>query len=140
MDKKRLSGLFAETFFSISLLFIVTVLTLSILYSHELKSISTLKQNSAGLYTMAYNRDYSFDDFLKKGLSADKNIEIFEPKLFQKEFSINNIDSDCSIIVSTIVKVSKLPCKFYKKLVSLITQEKYFDGELQKSMLLASGI
>lgn len=36
------------------------------MFRHELKTLSTLKEKSAGVYSMTYDGDYGFDEFLKK--------------------------------------------------------------------------
>jgi penicillin V acylase-like amidase (Ntn superfamily) len=47
-------------------------------YRSEVSTLSTLKQvNSYPFYTMTYDGDYGFDDFLKQGAHSDRDIEKF---------------------------------------------------------------
>lgn len=47
-------------------------------FRSEISTLSTLKQiNSYPFYTMTYDGDYGFDDFLKQGAHSDRDIEKF---------------------------------------------------------------
>ena len=58
-------------------------------YHSELKTLLSLKQvNSHPFYTMTYDGDYGFDDFLKQGAHSDSDIEHFVTKRLLKGIPI----------------------------------------------------
>lgn len=82
---------------------IVGVFILGIMFRHELKTLSTLKEHNPGVYTMTYDGDYGFDEFLEYGATSDKDIEEFVTKRLLKgiPIEINDTDAGCTAFVST---------------------------------------
>lgn len=83
-------------------LIISAIIIAIIIFRHELKTLSTLKERSPGVYTMTYDGDYGFDEFLKQGAESDEDIEKFITKRLMKGFptKINVVDSGCTAFVS----------------------------------------
>lgn len=72
------------------------------MFRHELKTLSNLKEKSAGVYTMTYDGDYGFDEFLQTGANSDADIEAFVAKRLLKGLPIelNVRDAGCTAFVS----------------------------------------
>ena len=81
---------------------ILILVALALLFRHELKTLSSLKERSTGAYTMTYDGDYGFDEFLETGASSDKDIEIFVTKRLLKGLPIklNVTDAGCTAFVT----------------------------------------
>lgn len=75
---------------------------LCFMFRHELKTLSTLKEKGVGVYTMIYDGDYGFDDFLETGADSDADIEAFVTKRLLKGIPIefNVTDAGCTAFVS----------------------------------------
>ncbi len=75
---------------------------LCFMYRHELKTLGTLKEKSAGVYTMTYDGDYGFDEFLETGAASDADIEAFVTKRLLKglPISLNVSGAGCTAFVS----------------------------------------
>lgn len=58
------------------------------MFRHELKTLGTLEEKSAGVYTMTYDGDYGFDEFLQTGANSDADIEAFVTKRLLKGLPI----------------------------------------------------
>lgn len=86
----------------IAAVIVLLVVVLGIMFRHELKTLSTLRERSQGVYTMTYDGDYGFEEFLKSGATSDKDIEAFVTKRLLKGLPINiNItDAGCTAFVS----------------------------------------
>lgn len=84
------------------LILTVGLLALCIAFRHELKTLSSLKEKCTGVYTMTYDGDYGFDDFLKTGAKSDSDIESFVTKRLLKGLPIklNVADAGCTAFVS----------------------------------------
>lgn len=82
---------------------LLLVVVLGIVFRHELKTLSSLKEKSRGVYTMTYDGDYGFDEFLKTGATSDKDIEAFVTKRLLKgiPIKINVTDAGCTAFVTT---------------------------------------
>lgn len=77
---------------------LAAVVSLVVWYS-EVKSLLSLKLiDKHPLYTMAYEGDYGFDDFLKQGAKSDGDIEKFVTKRLTKglPFNFHVTDGGCS--------------------------------------------
>lgn len=85
----------------IAVLFIAFIFIICVLFGHELKSLSTLKEKNTGVYTMAYDGDYGFDEFLKTGAKCDNDIETFVTKRLLKGLPIdlNISEGGCTAFV-----------------------------------------
>lgn len=72
------------------------------MFRHELKTLSTLREKSAGVYSMTYDGDYGFDEFLKIGADSDADIEDFVTKRLLKglPIALNVNDAGCTAFVS----------------------------------------
>lgn len=72
------------------------------MFRHELKTLSTLKEKSAGAYIMTYDGDYGFDEFLETGADSDADIEAFVTKRLLKglPIALNVSDAGCTAFVS----------------------------------------
>ncbi len=83
-------------------LLLIAVMIVGIMFRHELKTLSTLKERQRGVYTMTYDGDYGFDTFLKTGAKSDSDIETFVTKRLLKGLPINlNVtDAGCTAFVS----------------------------------------
>ena len=81
---------------------LILALILCTLFRHELKTLSTLLEKSEGVYTMVYDGDYGFDEFLKTGAESDKDIEKYVTKRLLKglPIQINVTDAGCTAFVS----------------------------------------
>ena len=81
---------------------LVLILVLLFLFRHELRTLYTLKEKSPGVYTMTYDGDYGFDEFLKTGAKSDKDIEAFVTKRLLKglPIKINVTDAGCTAFVT----------------------------------------
>ena len=81
---------------------LVAVVVLLIMFRHELKTLTTLTEKSKGVYTMTYDGDYGFDDFLKVGAKSDADIEKFVTARLLKglPISINVTGAGCTAFVS----------------------------------------
>lgn len=88
--------------FGIAAAMIVFAIVMCFMFRHEIKTLSTLKEKSAGVYTMTYDGDYGFDEFLKIGADSDADIETFVTKRLLKglpiEFHVS--DAGCTAFVS----------------------------------------
>ena len=78
------------------------IVILGILFRHELKSLSSLKELSPGVYTMTYDGDYGFDEFLETGAKSDKDIEAFVTRRLLKGIPVNIqvTDAGCTAFVA----------------------------------------
>ncbi len=87
----------------VAAILIAAVMIAGLLFRHELKTLSSLKEYKPGVYTMTYDGDYGFDTFLKYGATSDKDIEKFVTKRLLKGISIkiNVTDAGCTAFVST---------------------------------------
>ena len=76
--------------------------TMLFLFRHELKTLNTLKQRESGVYTMTYDGDYGFDEFLKTGAKSDSDIEAFVTERLLKglPLKINVTGAGCTAFVS----------------------------------------
>lgn len=85
----------------VSVLFLIAFI-LCVLFRHELKTLSTLLEKSEGVYTMTYDGDYGFDEFLKTGAESDKDIEEYVTKRLLKglPININVTGAGCTAFVS----------------------------------------
>ena len=75
-----------------SVLCVVLVLAVVVigLFSNEIRSLISLKKvDDYGMFQMAYNGDYGFDDFLKEGATDDGDIEAFVTKRLLKGLPID---------------------------------------------------
>lgn len=83
-------------------LLVLAVAALAVLFRHELSTLSSLRQRSSGVYTMTYDGDYGFDDFLKTGASSDKDIEAFVTKRLLKGIPVklNVTGAGCTAFVT----------------------------------------
>ena len=83
-------------------LLFVLLFTLLFLFRHELRTLYSLSQISEGVYTMTYDGDYGFDDFLKTGARSDGDIEEFVTGrlLHGLPIDINVTKSGCTAFVS----------------------------------------
>ena len=81
---------------------LVLILVLLFLFRHELRTLYTLKEKSPGVYTMTYDGDYGFDEFLKTGAKSDKDIEAFVTKRLLKglPIKINVTEAGCTAFVT----------------------------------------
>ena len=81
---------------------LLIALVFCILFRHELKTLSTLSEKSEGVYTMTYDGDYGFDEFLKTGAQSDRDIEKFVTKRLLKglPIQISVTDAGCTAFVS----------------------------------------
>lgn len=81
---------------------LLLIIMLGIAFRHELKTLSSLKEKSRGAYTMTYDGDYGFDEFLKTGATSDKDIEAFITKRLLKgiPIEINVTDAGCTAFVT----------------------------------------
>lgn len=78
------------------ILILVMMLGAAFMFRHELKTLSTLKKiDDNVLYTMTYDGDYGFDEFLERGAGTDKELVQFVTKRLLKglplEFSIPDL-------------------------------------------------
>lgn len=85
----RLFGCFAAVI-------LVAILGIAFMFRHELKTLYSLeKVDDNVLYTMTYDGDYGFDEFLETGASTDKELVDFVTKRLLKgiplEFSIPDL-------------------------------------------------
>jgi len=87
----------------VAAILVAAVMIAGILFRHELKTLSSLKEYKSGVYTMTYDGDYGFDTFLKYGATSDKDIEEFVTKKLLKGIPIkmNVTDAGCTAFVST---------------------------------------
>ncbi len=77
--------LFKRILFTLILIVAVVAAGAALFYHGELKTLLSLKQvNSHPFYTMTYDGDYGFDDFLKQGAHNDSDIEHFVTKRLLK--------------------------------------------------------
>jgi len=73
-----------------------------IIFRHELKTLSSLKELGPGIYTMTYDGDYGFDEFLKTGAENDEEITAFVTKRLMKGLSLDlNGGGGCTAFVTT---------------------------------------
>lgn len=81
---------------------IAAVFAAGVIFRHELKTLSTLKEHNPGVYTMTYFGDYGFDEFLEYGATSDEDIEEFVTKRLLKgiPIKINVTDAGCTAFVS----------------------------------------
>ena len=91
----------------IALLWTVVVITVFVgaicfMFRHELKTLSSLKEKSVGVYVMTYDGDYGFDEFLETGANNDMDIEAFVTGRLLKGLPIqlNLSDAGCTAFVS----------------------------------------
>lgn len=81
--------LFKRILFTLIVLVAVVLAGAACLYHSELKTLLSLKQmNSHPFYTMTYDGDYGFDDFLEQGAHSDSDIEHFVTKRLLKGIPI----------------------------------------------------
>ncbi|WP_066496185.1 linear amide C-N hydrolase [Abyssisolibacter fermentans] len=92
MNKKRI--VIKGLIILLSVLLIIIIITIG-LFLNELKTLSSLeKVDEYPFYTMTYEGDYGFDDFLNIGASSDKDIEKYVIKRLLKGIDIDlNISS-----------------------------------------------
>ena len=83
-------------------LLVLAVAALAVLFRHELLTLSSLRQRSPGVYTMTYDGDYGFDEFLKTGASSDRDIEAFVTKRLLKgiPLKLNVTGAGCTAFVT----------------------------------------
>lgn len=88
--------------FGIAVVIIFFADIMCFLFRHELKTLSTLEERSAGVYIMTYDGDYGFDEFLETGASSDADIEAFVTKRLLKGLPIelNVSGAGCTAFVS----------------------------------------
>ncbi len=88
--------------FGLAVVIIVFAGIMYFMFRHELKTLSNLKEKSAGVYTMTYDGDYGFDEFLQTGANSDADIEAFVAKRLLKGLPIelNVRDAGCTAFVS----------------------------------------
>lgn len=91
-----------KALFGIAVVMIFFVGILCFMFRHELKTLSTLKEEDVGVYSMIYDGDYGFDEFLEIGAKSDADIEAFVTKRLLKGISIafNVSDAGCTAFVS----------------------------------------
>ena len=75
--KKKFLSTFAACIAVVLALLLILLLVFLIAFRHELKTLGSLQEKCPGVYTMSYDGDYGFDDFLKTGAQTDADIEIF---------------------------------------------------------------
>lgn len=85
-----------RTLLTILVIVIVAGSVFYIVFRHEISSLMSLEKiDDYTLYTMEYDGDYGFDDFLKTGASNDAELVDFVVKKLLKglpvEFSIPNL-------------------------------------------------
>lgn len=87
---------------SITAVLLILIFAICFVFRHELKTLSTLKEKSVGVYTMTYDGDYGFDEFLETGASSDSAIEAFVTKrlLHGLPIKLNVTDAGCTAFVS----------------------------------------
>ena len=87
---------------SLLVLIVLLIAILWFLFRHELKTLGSLDQKTPGVFTMTYDGDYGFDEFLKIGAKSDKDIESFVTKrlLHGLPININVTDAGCTAFVS----------------------------------------
>lgn len=61
----------------IFVLMVFCIVFFLMMYRHEIHTLSSLEEREQGVYTMTYEGDYGFDEFLKTGASSDAEIETF---------------------------------------------------------------
>lgn len=95
-NKLRRTGLFLIAFL------LVGTAAVCLAFRHELKTLGSLKERSRGVYTMRYDGDYGFDEFLLTGAKSDADIEAFVTKRLLKGLPIklNVTDAGCTAFVS----------------------------------------
>lgn len=83
-------------------LILILVGAICLLLRHELKTLTTLNEKYDGVYTMEYDGDYGFDDFLKVGAKSDSDIEGFVTNRLLKglPIRINVTGAGCTCFVS----------------------------------------
>lgn len=72
------------------------------LFRHELVTLMSLEERGSGVYTMTYDGDYGFDEFLKQGAKSDADIERFVTKRLLKGLPIDLglTDAGCTCFVT----------------------------------------
>lgn len=74
----------------IGILIVIAAVAFIALFWNEMKTLSTLKKvDEYPLYTMTYEGDYGFDEFLKTGASSDRDIEKFVTRRLLKGLDID---------------------------------------------------
>ena len=98
MKKKKM---LKRSLLGIAVLFIVFISIICVMFRHELKTLSTLKEKNVGVYTMTYDGDYGFDEFLKTGAKCDSDVEAFVTKRLLKGLPIdlNISEGGCTAFV-----------------------------------------
>ena len=88
--------------FGIVVVSIVYIFIICFIFRHELKTLSTLEEKNIGVYTMTYDGDYGFDEFLETGAKCDNDIEAFVTKRLLKGLPIdlNISEGGCTAFVS----------------------------------------
>lgn len=83
-------------------LLLAAIVVLLIMFRHEIKTLTTLKEREKGVYTMTYDGDYGFDEFLKIGAKSDKDIEKFVTNRLLKGLPIdlNISEGGCTAFVT----------------------------------------
>ena len=88
----------------IVILAIIVLILVAMLFAfrHELKTLSSLEEKSEGVYTMTYDGDYGFDEFLDTGAKSDADIEKYVTKRLMKglPININSADPGCTAFVT----------------------------------------
>lgn len=69
------------------IIFLLTILFIA--FRHEIRTLASLEERSPGAYTMVYDGDYGFDEFLAAGANDDKQIEEFITKHLLKGIPVN---------------------------------------------------
>ena len=86
----------------IMLCLLLFVFISGIIFRHELISLHSLEERAPGVYTMTYDGDYGFDEFLKTGAKSDEDIEAFITRRLLKGLPVHLgvSDAGCTAFVT----------------------------------------
>lgn len=69
---------------------LASVITVTVLFWNELRSLASIKKlDDYGLFQMTYYGDYGFDEFLKTGVTSDRELETFVTRRLLKGLPID---------------------------------------------------
>ena len=86
----------------IFVLLVVCMVWFWVMYRHEIHTLNSVKEREPGVYTMTYEGDYGFDEFLKTGASSDADIETFVTNRLLKglPIKIESTEVGCTAFVT----------------------------------------